>query len=377
MHKKIKRNYTTVDKKSKKKYRYLEVYEDLVAKVSQGDFPLNEMLPSEKEIGKIYSVERTTVRKALELLVNDGFVQKFQGLGAKVVSTEKVQMASSNLKKSDTILFFLPKTSDNVDRLTQPYYSLMFFNLERELKRNGYKTIYSTISASDNIEDLLKQQTYAGIIFASYGVDEKHLQYVSENNIPYVTVNNDYESAVSIVPDNYMGGYLAGKHLVELGHCKIGLITGNPKDMSCRQRLAGFTIALSESGLHIDDKYVRNASWLAENAIFQTKDLLEKNKNDLPTAIFAFNDEMALSAMRVLNEMGYNVPEDVSLVGFDNISQAKYIYPELTTIDSNVEMISKTAVWILNNKIRKDVHDNFKILVPVQLMKRGSTAFAK
>ena len=363
-----------MDNKSKKKYRYIEVYEDLVIRISNGEFPLSDLLPSEKEIGKIYSVERTTVRKALELLVNDGFVQKFQGLGAKVVSSEKVKTASSNLKKSDTILFFLPKTSDNMDRLTQPYYSLMFFHLESELKRNGYKTIYSTISEYDKIEDLLKQQTYAGIIFASYGVDEKHLHYVSENNIPFITVNNDYENAVFIVPDNFMGGYLAGKHLVELGHSKIGLITGNLKETSCRQRLAGFTIALGESGLKIDDKYVRNASWIADKAIVQTKDLLERNKDDLPTAIFAFNDEMALSAMRVINEIGYKVPDDISLIGFDNISQAKYVYPELTTIDPNVEMISRTAVWILNNKIRNDVPDNFKIIIPVHLIKRGSTA---
>lgn len=365
-----------MDKKPKKKYRYLQVYEDLLDKISKGDFPLNEMLPSEKEIGLIYSVERTTVRKALEILVNEGFVKKFQGLGAKVVSCKKVQKVSSNFKKSDTILFFLPRTGDNVDRLTQPYYSQIFFNLENELKRNGYKTIYSTISENDNIEELLKQHTYAGIIFASYGVEEKHLHYVSEKNIPFVTVNNDYGNAASIVPDNYMGGYLAGRHLVELGHQKIGLITGNPRDTSCRQRLAGFTIALRDSGLNLDDKYIRSGAWMAEKAISQTKDLLEKNINDLPTAIFAFNDEMALSAMRVINEMGFRVPEDVSIVGFDNISQAKYIYPELTTIDANVEMISRTAVWILNNKIRKDVHDNFNIVVPVHMEKRGSTVSA-
>lgn len=363
-----------MEKKSKRKYRYLEVYEDLVSKISTGEFPLNELLPSEKEIGLLYKVERTTVRKALELLVNDGYVKKYQGIGAKVISVTKDQMASSNIKKSDTILFFLPKTSDNVDRLTQPYYSLMFFSLESELKRNGYKTIYSTISAQDDIEQLLKQHSYAGIVFASYGVDQKHLEYASKYNIPFVTVNNDYDQSVFIVPDNYMGGYLAGKHLIELGHRKIGMITGNPHDTSCRLRLAGFTIALKESGLSIDEKYIRDAQWLADKAICKTRDLLEKNKTDLPTAIFAFNDEMALSAMRVINEEGYKVPDDISVIGFDNISQSKYVYPELTTIDSNVEMISRTAVWILINKIRKDVNDNFKILVPVHLMNRGSTS---
>jgi GntR family transcriptional regulator of arabinose operon len=366
-----------VENNPKKKFRYFEVYEDLAKKIYEGYFPLNGLLPSEKEIGKIYSVERTTVRKSLDLLVNDGLIQKFQGVGAKVVSREKVQKAISNLKKSDTILFFLAKTSYNVDRLTQPYYTLIFFHLERELKRKGYKTIYSTISENDDIEELLKKHTYAGIIFASYGVDQRHLDYVKENKIPFVTVNNDYQNGVAIAPDNFMGGYIIGNHLIDLGHTKIGLLKGIITDASCYQRLTGFKIALSEHGLQIEDKYVATANWVADKALIETRGLLEKNRDDLPTAIFAFNDEMALSAMRVIHEMGLKVPEDISVVGFDNIAQSKYAFPQLTTINCNVEMISRTAVWILNNKISNDELDNFKITIPVNLMDRESTAHVR
>lgn len=362
------------DNKAKKKFLYTEVYDSLFKKISEGEIPLENLLPSEKELGKLYSVERTTVRKALDLLVKDGLVMKLPGIGAKVISNEKVVTLSLNSKGSNTILFFLAKTTNNVDRLTQPYYSLMFFHLENELKKMGYQTIYSTLSADDDMELLLKHHSYAGIIFASYGVDRKHLDYVKKNNIPFITVNNDYEKGVFIAPDNFMGGYLVGKHFAELGHRKIGLLRGTMADASCFYRLSGFMTAIKESGLILQEKYCRTASWMADNALVETRHILTENSHDLPTAIFAFNDEMALSAMRIINERGLKVPEDISVAGFDNISQSEYVFPQLTTINCNIEMISRTAVWMLHNKIKNDVIDNFKIIVPVELIVRGSTA---
>lgn len=358
---------------SKKKYRYIEIYESLFQKISEGTFPLGELLSSEKEIGKIYSVERTTVRKALEFLVNDGLVEKIQGVGTKVINQKKIITAHSNLKSSNTILFFLAKTKNNVDRLTQPYYSSLVFHLEGELKQHGYKINYSTISKNDNIGELLKQHTFAGIIFASYGVDRKHLDYVHEKKIPFITVNNDYANAVTISPDNFMGGYLVGKYLIDLGHRKIGLLKGKDIDASTILRLAGFKIALSEFDLQIEEKYVRTVNWIDEEAVIETRDILVQNKEDLPTALFAFNDEMALISMGVINEMGLKIPEDISVVGFDNIPQAEFFFPQLTTINCNIEMISKTAVWILHNKILNNFYDNFKITIPIDLIVRGST----
>ncbi len=365
-----------MDNRTKKKYRYMEVYEDLTARIGEGEYPLDGLIPSEKELGRIYSVERTTVRKALELLVNDGLVVKQQGIGARVVSREKVARDSSQASSSDTILFFLPRTSNDLDRLSQAYYSQMFFHLEQELKDKGYKTIYSTIGGNDDIEDLLKQHSYAGIIFASYGVDKRHLDYVNKHNIPFITVNNDYSNGVFITPDNYMGGYLIGRHLAELGHRKIAVLKGRDEDASCSLRFAGLKIALDEKNIRLDERLVRSSNWTAEDALLITRELLKENRENLPSALFAFNDEMALSAIRVINEMGLKVPDDISVAGFDNISQSQYFSPPLTTINCNVEMISRTAVWMLHNKIQNDELDNFKITIPVELMKRGSTGQA-
>jgi LacI family transcriptional regulator len=356
-----------------KKYRYVAVYEDLLKKILLDVFPIDSLLPSEREIGNMYSVERTTVRKALELLVNDGIVMKQPGIGAKIISKEKIPSVNSNSVNSDTILFFLAKTENNLDRLTQPFYSSLFYYIENELNKKGYKTIYSTISSDDDIKEILKKHTYAGIIFASYGVLKEHIDYVANANIPFVVVNSEYNNGVLILPDNFSGGYQATKHLLELGHKKIGALKGLSQDKSCFYRLLGFKAALDEYHVEYNEDFNRSTTWESESGFIQMQDILSTNK-ELPTAIFAFNDATALGAIRAINEMGLNVPDDISVIGFDNISQSAYVFPQLSTIDTNVEIISKTTVLALHSKIKQDEIHNMRMVIPVTLVPRGSTA---
>ncbi len=360
-----------------KKFRYIRIYESLVSKISSGDYPVGKLIPSEKELCRIYKVERTTVRKALDLLVKDGMLKKLQGVGAEVISTESLSHPENSFQNNDIILFFLATTPEKTDRLTQPFYSSMFFHIENDFKKRGYKTIYSTISENDNIKDILDQYDFAGIIFASYGVAKQHIEYVEINKIPYVTINKDYDNSVFIASDNYEGGYLMGKHLLSLGHTKIGLLKGTDTDNSCNKRLAGLTVALNEEGISINESYVRSANWVAEQGYIQMKDLINTNLDDLPTAIFAFNDATALGAIRAIHEMGYKIPEDISIAGFDNIDQSEFSSPPMTTIDCNVENISKTAVTILHDKIHGMGLSNIKILIPVNMVIRESTGPVK
>ena len=357
----------------RKKFHYIRIYENLAKKISSGEYSVGRLIPSEKELCKIYDVERTTVRKALELLVKDGMLRKIQGVGAKVVSAESLNHPQDTFQKNDIVLFFLATTPEKKDRLTQPFYSSMFFYIENDLKMRGYKTIYSTISENDNIKEILSRYDFAGIIFASYGVADKHLEYVDANKIPYVTINKDYETAVFIASDNYHGGYLMGRHLIELGHRKIALLKGTETDNSCQKRLAGITIALNEGGIKIDQRYARSANWVAEQGYIQMKDIIKKNINDLPTSVLAFNDGTALGAIRAIHEMGIKVPEEISVSGFDNIDQSEFTAPPLTTIDCNVKNISKIAVTILHDKIHGMVLNNIKVLIPVKLIVREST----
>ncbi|WP_058484937.1 GntR family transcriptional regulator [Defluviitalea phaphyphila] len=360
-------------KKNVKKYKYITVYQDLLNKILTDIFPVNSMLPSEKELKSMYSVERTTVRKALDLLVKDGIIEKHPGVGAKVIRKKKVVTENSNDITNDTILFFLAKTKNNNDRLTQPFYASLFYYIEKDLQNLGYKTIYSTLSPNDNIKEILKKYTYAGIIFASFGILKDHIDFVASTNIPFVVVNNDYMNGLTVMPDNFLGGYLATKHLIELGHKKIGALKGLSKDKSCQDRLLGFKVALQENNIEFNEEFQRSTNWEAESGYENMKDMILNNK-ELPTAIFAFNDATALGAIRAINEMGLKVPDDISIIGFDNISQSEYVFPQLSTIDTNVQTISKTAVLSLYAKIKKFDLPNIKMVVPVTLVVRGSTA---
>lgn len=358
--------------KPNKRYRYVTVYEDLLNKITADVFPINSLLPSEREIGTMYSVERTTVRKALDLLVADGIVKKQPGIGAKVVSKEKTTFQAPNTANNDTVLFFLAKTKSNVDRLTQPFYSSLFYYIEIELKKQGYKTIYSTLSSDDNIKEILKNYTYAGIIFASYGISDKHIDFATKANLPFVVVNSDHTNSVSIIPDNFSGGYKATNHLIDLGHTRIGALMGLTQDKSCQDRSLGFKVALEENGINYNKNYIRSTSWEAASGFVQMKDILLTN-SVLPTAIFAFNDATALGAIRAIHEMGLKVPDDISVIGLDNISQSEYIFPQLSTIDTNVKIISSTTALALQAKIKKIILHNMRIVIPVTLIVRGST----
>lgn len=366
------RNYMN-NNKPKKKYRYLTVYDDLLSKITSDAYPIDSFLPSEREIGDMYSVERTTVRRALDLLVEDGIIEKLPGVGAKIIEKNKINSKKKNERTSDTVLFFLAKTRKNIDRLTQPFYSSLFYYIENELKNNGYKTIYSTISTDDNIEELLEKHNYAGIIFASYGVLPEHIDYAATNNIPFVLVNNNYTNGVLVVNDNFSGGYDATKHLIDLGHKKIGALKGLPQDKSCYDRFLGFKTALDEHGIEYYDKFIRSTNWEAESGFTQMQDILLQNE-ELPTAIFAFNDATAMGAIRAINEKGLNVPDDISIIGFDNIPQSEYVSPPLSTIDTNVSLISKTTVLALKSKIEQNELPNMRMVLPITLIIRNSTS---
>ncbi|WP_461205634.1 substrate-binding domain-containing protein [Clostridium sp. DL1XJH146] len=359
-----------------KKYRYVAVYEDLLEKIYNNVFTINSLLPSEREIGTMYSVERTTVRKALDLLVSDGIIVKQPGIGAKIISKNKTSSNNDDSSDSDTILFFLAKTKNNADRLTQPFYSSLFYYIENELKKKGYKTIYSTISPEDNIEELLKKYSFAGIIFASFGVEKNHIDYVASTDIPFVVVNNEYDNGVLVIPNNFSGGYEATKHLIDLGHKKIGVLKGLPQDKSCYYRFLGFRAALDEYDIKFNEDFIRTTTWEAESGFLQMKDILSNN-SELPTAIFAFNDATALGAIRAINEKGLKVPDDISVIGFDNISQSEYIFPQLSTIDTNVKAISETTVTTLHQIITNQELHNMRMVIPVTLVPRASTAKPK
>lgn len=168
--------------------------------------------------------------------------------------------------------------------------------------------------------------------------------------LPFVLINRDdeglEENCISL--DNEQGGYLATRSLLDLGHRKIGYVSGPLGWGDSKARLAGHRRALGEFGVAFEDHLLVEGNYEESGGRRGTQQLLEAEPR--LTAVVCANDEMAACAMDVIRASGRSVPEDISVVGFDNVRWARYLYPQLTTIDYPVHGIARMAArWILRN----------------------------
>lgn len=356
-------------------YRYQTVYEGLKAQIVDGVYRPEDLLPSEHSIGEQYQVDRTTVRKALQLLVDDGLVAKKAGKGTIVrgaQAAKRDEALPSPAANRDAIAFILPRSKRNDDRITQPFYATLFYTVEKLCQKSGYKLIYSTLHTVEDFQRETAANAYAGYIFVS-NVPTRVLDLALEQKFPSILVNNYYERMTSVLSDNLEGTYRACRYLIERGHKEIGVVKGLPDYRSTQERLRGCIIALQEQGLSLNDDHVLQGEWDYESGYQAVQALLQSGKK-LPTALVAFNDHLAVGAVRAIVEAGLQVPADISVVGFDNLEQAEYVSPGLTTVDIGASFMGEVTMHHLLGQIGQGVSHPVKILTPVKLVCRNSVA---
>ena len=155
-------------------------------------------------------------------------------------------------------------------------------------------------------------------------------------------------SAVGI--DDFLAAHAMVDHLIELGHRRIGFITGNPDQEASTRRLNGYRDAMAAAGLEVDEELVAQGMFTYRSGLEAAEKLLQLE--DPPTAIFASNDDMAAATVALAHRLGLDVPRDLSVCGFDDTALAVTLWPELTTIHQPIEDMSRTAVDHLVSKIR-------------------------
>ncbi len=330
------------------KYLYDLVYSTLKNEILEGKYPSNSLLPSEREISLRFQVERTTVRKALEILVKDGLVEKKAGVGTKVVfendiENNEINAANSNIK-GNIIGIFISDDEKNSKKIMQPYYAELFYYLEIEGKNNDCQVIYTTINASTNMAEVLKSQNYLSIIFVS-NIDSKYIEMARKMNIPAIILNEHHLGLPTLTYDNVGGAYNVMKHLYSMGHKNIGVITGPESYYTSNEKLTGCLKAVYDFGLILDRSNIAIGNWEYQSGFNCAKEIFEGKKDgEKPTALFVFNDMMAIGAIRAIRELGMSIPDDVSIVGFDNMEQLKYTEPDLTTVDTKISTMAKIAI---------------------------------
>jgi LacI family transcriptional regulator len=356
---------TQIDRKSKTPI-YKQIYEDINLRIQQGEYALGKMLPSESKLCSIYGVERDTVRRALALMVDDGKIAKMPGLGASVIIPEE-----KNDSKKKSILFILPKGRHNTDRISEPFNAKLMDTMEYECIERGYDLLYKSFTKNDTAEDLIHACNPSGVFFTSYLPIETYKE-LHMKGIPVVLVNQNHLLYPSVCLDNKGGAKMVMEYLLALGHKDIGFISGSADDQIQSSRFSGYRESLENNGLPLNTDWVLQGDWSMESGKAAMQKLLKKG--NLPTALFAANDAMAIGAIMEALNWGVSIPESISVVGFDNIDQSSFINPSLTTVAVDYHAMSRAACMLMFDMLDHNSCElNVNIYVPLNLVDREST----
>lgn len=348
---------------------YMQIYESLLKKITNREFQYGEYLPSERELGSLYKVDRLTVRKALEMLVNEGLVEKKAGIGTRVKELPAHIVSSES---SRNIVFILPKSVSSADRITEPFISKLFYGIENECKKHGYYLMYTTLDEGEELNRILGQANISGILFVSE-IHPRFYDEVQRVNVPVVVINKNHDRFTSILGDREKGHCEVVRHLLSLGHERISFIKGIPSYSTTKASFDGYKRALMDRGIDWEGQQIKTGDWTFDSGYHAMREILEEAD---PTAIAACNDMMALGAIEAIREFGYSVPKDVSVTGFDDIEQCKYAIPKLTTVRVDTELLARMACQNLFYTIENGTANNVKVVVPAELVIRESTSQA-
>lgn len=199
-----------------------------------------------------------------------------------------------------------------------------------------------------------------------------YLETLRLSNFPYVLIDHRGigEEISAVTAANWQGGYTATEYLIKLGHRRIGHITGVLDQGCARDRLAGYKAALADHGIPFDPQLVQEGDFFRPAGYTGARVLL--NLPDPPTAIFAANDVMAFGVMEAVRECGLRIPDDISIMGFDNISEAANVHPPLTTIQQPLEEMGRIATRMLLERIEKPELAPTRVELPTSLVVRQS-----
>ena len=309
-----------------------------------------------KDIARIAQVSHTTVSRAL----NDKSRIR-QETKEKILSIAKELGYRPNFIARSLVLKRTRTLGLVITNIANPFYTELAQGIEKTATKLGYSIILcstqSDISTEKQYIEMLRSKGVDGIVFSSAHMEDPNIVALAEEEFPITLVNRrTYHPVVKekvnyVGVDNILGGFLAVEHLIRLGHERIGVIGGSAESSVGLERLEGGKKALSTYGLEQRNDYFLEGNFLKKSGYERGKQFLKMA--ELPTAIFAASDYMALGVCQAILEEGLRIPEDVALIGFNDIEFSSMQGIELTTIGQKKFEMGAIAVEMLVEKIEK------------------------
>ncbi|MDP4191528.1 MAG: LacI family DNA-binding transcriptional regulator [Bacteroidota bacterium] len=274
------------------------------------------------------------------------------------------------LKRTHTIGIIVPDISN-------PFFAFVTHMLQMFIYQHGYSLIVCSTNEDIKTEieqiELLKSKGIDGFVIMPVGTTHNHIDDLLGEDKPVVLLDRCFNdiNINAVVVDNYTGAFRAIEHIIQNGHTKIAIIQGLLNTYTNNERLKGYREALKKHHIKINTDYIVGNDFRKENGYIETK-LLLKMENP-PTAIFTTSDLITLGALQALFEGNCKIPEDVSLVAFDDIDFAPYLMAPLTLVRQPKELIAETAGKLLIEDIKtKGKKEKKKIVLMPELIVRNS-----
>lgn len=265
-----------------------------------------------------------------------------------------------------------------VPLIDHPFYSRLAMAIEQKLFQHGYRAIICNSEEDETRErayiEMLLRQRVEGFIINSAVMSASYFHELEKLNIPYVLIDRNLPEAEcsKVLGDNSQGGYIGMEHLIQLGHKRIGVIGAPAHIEGMVRRIRGTRDALQDYGIENDPELlVTGDTQLFDMGYESAQKLL--SLDDIPTAIFALTDVTAVGVMHAVYEHGLKIPDDMSILGYDNIPIAQYMIPQLSTVEQPIIQMGETAVELLLNHINNPDHPIKKAVLQTKLILRQTT----
>lgn len=338
---------------------------------------LGRHVPTMEDIGRRAGVSASTVSRVIN-----------QNVAVDPATEERVRAAIDELGYRPNLLArsFRRRITHTIGLLVPDNSNPFFAEVARMIEDAGFREGYSVILCNSDLSkdkqaayvDVLLAKRVDGLVLVSTGLisltdGPDPIQRVLEAGIPCVVIDRDLGDLPvdQVLVDNEMGGYLAGRYLVELGHQHIACIVG-PSDITpSAGRFAGFELALSEAPVPLESVANIMSNGRYDGGEAAVRELLSRGVDF--TALFVFNDLVAIGAHGALRRAGLRVPEDVSIVSFDDVALASAVYPPLTTVAQPIAEIADLSVRLLIDRIAEKDAPHARVVLPTSLIERESS----
>lgn len=300
----------------------------------------------------------------------------------KAIVAVKKAMETLGYRPNSNARALVSKTSNTigvlVNDVSAPFFGSMVKAIDTVANEQGKQVLigngYHDATKEKNAIDLLINSRCESLVVHSKGLSNEVLIKLADEVPGMVLINRFIPEIASrcIALDNYKGSYLATEHLIRQGHQHIGYICSSHDIDDAHDRKTGYLQALEDNGINVKEEYIEYGEPDEEGGEQAVINLIAKNTPI--TAIATYNDYMAAGCMALLQENGIRIPEDMSVIGFDDGHIARYIYPRLTTIRYPIQIMANQAVNLslkLASRDAKEEQKEHKLFIPI-LVRRSS-----